>query len=186
MCRAQRTAPPAYLRQRATWSEDMEKKSIRRHEPRDSVLLFIGSIALPIAAGAIGSIFTMSSIGSWYSALVKPPFNPPNWVFGPVWTALYILMGISLYIVLKKTDDIRPVAVFVLQIILNTLWSFLFFGLRSPLAGMIGIVLLWLAIAINIAMFYRIDRKAAYLLIPYILWVSFAAILNLSIYILNR
>ena len=140
-------------------------------------------------AGAIGSIFTFSSVSTWYTTLIKPEFNPPNWVFGPVWTTLYILMGISLYLIWKKYEEGKnanpALTIFSIQLILNALWSILFFGLQSPLYGLIGIIPLWIAIALMIVKFYPLSRNAALLQIPYLLWVSFATILNASIWMLN-
>lgn len=149
----------------------------------------IGFIILSLLAGAIGSLFTFEAIPAWYASLSKPSFSPPNWVFAPVWTTLYILMGISAYLVWQKGWKKKPVrqalTLFAFQLLLNALWSFLFFGLRSPLYGFICIIFLWFSIAGCIRAFYPLDKKAAYLLIPYILWVSFAAILNFLIWALN-
>ena len=146
----------------------------------------IGSIVICQLAGILGSVFTVSSVSTWYVTLEKPFFNPPSWVFGPVWTALYLLMGISLYLVWTNRHRTRKaLSIFAVQLALNTLWSILFFGLRSPLTAFIEIVLLWVAIILSIIYFYRISRPAAYLLIPYLLWVSFAAVLNLSIVFIN-
>lgn len=137
-------------------------------------------------AGAFGAIFTLDAIPTWYAFLAKPTFSPPNWVFGPVWTALYILMGISAYLIWKQGKKAAfALQAFALQLILNALWSFLFFGMRSPAAGFAGIVPLWLSIAYCIDLFWGIDRRAAYLLVPYIAWVTFATLLNLSIWMLN-
>lgn len=147
------------------------------------------SIILCLLAGFIGSFFTASSISSWYSTLAKPFFNPPNYLFGPVWTLLYILMGISLYIIWTKKSNPKQkkfaIYLFAIQLILNTLWSILFFGLQNPLLAFIEIIFLWAAILLTIINFKKISKPAAYLLIPYILWVSFAAILNFSLYYLN-
>jgi translocator protein len=149
-------------------------------------LLF--AILICLLAGFIGSIFTMSSIMSWYSRLEKPYFNPPNYVFGPVWTVLYILMGIALYLVWAKKDADKQAAniAFFTQLTLNVIWSILFFGMQSPLFAFLEIILLWTAIVATIVEFYRISKAAAVLMMPYLLWVSFAAVLNLSIYLLNR
>ena len=140
-------------------------------------------------AGVIGSFFTTSSISTWYAALEKPSFVPPNWLFAPAWIILYLLMGISAYLIWIKGWENKKVKaalmVFILQLIFNIQWSVLFFGLQSPLYGFIKIVLLWLVILFTILKFYPISKTAAYLLIPYILWVSFAAMLNYSILILN-
>jgi tryptophan-rich sensory protein len=149
-------------------------------------LTLIICIVLPNLAGLIGSVFTSSSVSTWYTTLVKPSFNPPGWVFGPVWTTLYILMGISLYLIWtnKKRTNIA-LWMYGIQLVLNALWSFLFFGLRNPLAAFIEIIILWIAIVATIIYFYKISKPAAYLLIPYILWVSFAAVLNYSLFVLN-
>ena len=146
------------------------------------------SIVLCFVPAVLGSLFTVSSIGSWYTTLAKPWFTPPDWLFGPVWTVLYLLMGISLYRIWMHpgAPDIRlPVAVFGVQLALNALWSFLFFGLQSPRYGLLGIIPLWIAILATIGIFYPVDRKAAYLLVPYILWVTIASALNYAVYVLN-
>jgi translocator protein len=149
-------------------------------------LKLVISIGASLAAGALGSFFTANAIPDWYQWLAKPAFNPPNWVFGPVWTALYIMMGIAFYLVWTSKDFTRQAAVlFGTQLFLNFLWSILFFGLQSPQMAFAGIVVLWIAIALTMHEFYGIKKKAAYLLIPYILWVSFAAVLNYSIWMLN-
>jgi len=140
-------------------------------------------------AGLIGSVATFPSIPTWYASLEKPFFNPPNWLFGPVWTTLYALMGISAFLVWRKGIRDRQVKValgiFVAQLILNSLWSIVFFGLHSLLGGLIVILPLWVAILLSIVTFYRISKTAGVLLIPYILWVSFATLLNFSLWQLN-
>lgn len=152
-------------------------------------LKFIISILLCLAAGFIGSLFTTPSISSWYPSLIKPFFNPPNWIFAPVWTALFILMGVSLFLVwkkgFKKIQSKKALAFFSIQLVLNILWSVLFFGLHSPLSALICIILLWIAILLTIITFYKLSRTSAYLMIPYILWVSFASVLNIAIVALN-
>lgn len=149
----------------------------------------LASVLLCQFAGAVGSVFTASSLKDWYSLLEKPVFNPPSWVFFPVWTLLYTLMGISLYIVWEKGLNDRGVKIglliFGIQLVLNVLWSFLFFGLRSPYYGLIGIIFLWLTILMTIFQFRNISKAASYLLIPYLLWVSFAALLNYNLWTLN-
>lgn len=150
--------------------------------------ILLGFILLCLLAGIIGSIFTTSNIPTWYESLNKPSFNPPNWLFAPVWTTLYILMGISAFLIYKKglKKDIKfALGIFGLQLIFNTLWSILFFGLNSPLLGLICIIILWCLIVFTIKLFYKISKTAAYLLIPYIIWVSFATILNYFIWVLN-
>ena len=149
----------------------------------------IFSIFICLFAGFIGSYFTTPAIPTWFATLQKPSFAPPNWVFAPVWTSLYILMGISLFLVWQKGREDKTVKaaiyLFAGQLVLNALWSFVFFGLRSPLLGLIEIIILWIAILATILSFMKISRTAAYLLIPYILWVSFASIVNFSIWSLN-
>lgn len=149
----------------------------------------IMAIAVSELAGIIGSVFTISSIAGWYAALVKPKLAPPNWIFGPVWTTLFALMGIAAFLVWKKGLDRKDVKValgiFIAQLILNTLWSIIFFGLHSPGGALIEIVFLWLAILATMITFAKISRPAVWLLVPYILWVSFAGYLNFAIWSLN-
>ena len=139
--------------------------------------------------GVSGTPFTVSAIPTWYASLNRPPFSPPNWIFGPVWTLLYAMMGASIYLVFRegwKSKKVKEAfAYFVVQLVLNFSWSFLFFGLRNPLLGLIDIVLLWIAIFLTIKKFYKISKPAAYLLIPYLMWVTFASLLNLSIFLMN-
>jgi len=147
------------------------------------------SILIAESAGLIGSIFTSSAIPNWYAALNKPSFNPPGWLFGPVWVVLYALMGIASYLVWQKWDS-SPIAkaaviLYIIHLAFNSLWSILFFGLKNPGLAFVEILVLWGMILALIIIFYSVDRRAAYLMIPYILWVSFAAILNLSIWRLN-
>lgn len=147
------------------------------------------SLLIPLAAGVIGSIYTAPNIESWYNGLVKPALTPPNTIFAPVWTTLYIMMGIALFLVWRRGTHFPQVgaglAIFALQMGLNTLWSLAFFGMRNPLAGVIVIILLWLAIAATIAQFWRVSRWAGLFLVPYLCWVSFAAYLNISVWWLN-
>jgi translocator protein len=144
-------------------------------------------VALCQMAGVIGSVFTYQSIPTWYSALNKPWFTPPNWLFAPVWLSLFTLMGISLYWVLQKgVKNVKiPLAIFTSQLALNTLWNFLFFGLRNPLYGLVGIITLWLLIAATIIEFHKASKKAGLLLVPYIIWVTIATLLNYYVWILN-
>jgi len=147
------------------------------------------SLILPQLAGGIGALFTTPSVTSWYGTITKPSFNPPSWIFGPVWTTLFVLMGIAFYLVWQQGTN-RPqvrqaLAVFGVQLVLNTLWSIIFFGLHSPGAALIEIAFLWLAIAATIAFFAKISKPAAWLLAPYLAWVSFAAFLNFTIWRLN-
>lgn len=146
-------------------------------------------IAVSELAGIIGSVFTVSAIPNWYSTLIKPALNPPSWVFGPVWTMLYALMGIAAFLVWKngweRKDVKMALGVFGIQLFLNAIWSIIFFGLQSPGWALVDIVLLWLAIVWTMVVFYKISKSAAWLLVPYILWVSFAAYLNYAIWALN-
>ena len=153
------------------------------------VTRLIAAVAICLFAGYIGSIFTMPAIPTWYAALAKPALNPPAWVFGPVWTVLYVLMGVALYLVWSKGWGHKSVQVatgiFAVQLFLNILWSYLFFGLQAPILALIEIALLWVAILMTVGAFYRVSVPAAALLVPYLLWVSFAAYLNYGIYALN-
>jgi tryptophan-rich sensory protein len=147
------------------------------------------SIGLSLLAGFIGSFFTFDAITTWYTYLNKPWFNPPNWIFGPVWTALYILIGTAFYIIWKSKKNMsekRNAYIFYfLQLSLNALWSIVFFGLRSPPMAFLEVIFFWLSILFTIIYFSKISKIAAYLLYPYIAWVSFASILNATIILLN-
>ena len=140
-------------------------------------------------AGIIGSVFTAPAIAGWYTTLARPELAPPNWVFGPVWTTLFALMGVTAFLVWKKGLDRKDVkialGIFLGQLVLNTLWSIIFFGLHNPGAAFVEIIFLWLAILATIIAFAKISKLAAWLLVPYILWVSFAVYLNYAIWILN-
>ena len=146
-------------------------------------------ILLCQAIGGIGALFTTPEISGWYATLQKPSFNPPNWIFGPVWTTLFLLMGVSLWLILKKDTNAptRKTALiaFIIQLALNSIWSFLFFKLHSPLAGLIEITLLWVAIFFWIVKTYPISKTAAWMNFPYLAWVSFASVLNFWIWKLN-
>lgn len=139
--------------------------------------------------GILGNIFTVPAIPTWYASLNKPPFAPPNWLFGPVWTLLYFLMGISFCLNWqmdgKKKQTKEAVNYFLAQLVLNFMWSPIFFGLRSPLLGLITIIAMWTMTLLTIQKFYPLSKWSAYLLLPYLLWVSFATILNASIVVLN-
>jgi tryptophan-rich sensory protein len=148
------------------------------------------SIAVCELAGVVGSIFTVRKIPTWYAALKKPSFRPPNWLFGPVWTVLYLLMGIAAYLIWQEGSEnsavLNAMVVFGIQLVLNVLWSAVFFGLESPFGGLIVIAALWGAILLTIIRFLPVSVAAGLLLLPYIAWVSFAAVLNVAIYVLNR
>ena len=146
-------------------------------------------IFLCLSAGGIGSAFSASAIPTWYATLNKPSFSLPNWLFAPVWTLLYIMMGFAAALVWQKglqNPRVRTaLVIFLAQLILNMVWSVLFFGLRSPLYGFMDILFLWAMILVTIAQFSKVSTLAAALLIPYILWVTFASGLNLGIFLLN-
>jgi tryptophan-rich sensory protein len=147
------------------------------------------AVVLCELAGVVGSVFTFPSIPTWYASLEKPSFNPPNWLFAPVWLILYALMGVAAYFVWSKGLESKgakvALSVFVVQLFLNVLWSNVFFGLHSIFYGLVIIIALWLSIASTILAFAKVSKNAAALLFPYILWVSFAAILNYNIWLLN-
>ncbi len=147
------------------------------------------SIVICLLAGFLGSLFTTPAIPTWYAGLIKPVFSPPNYLFAPVWTTLYILMGISLYIVWGKKKDQKvkeALKLFAIQLFLNTIWSPIFFGAKNLFLALIIIIFMWIFILKTIHAFAKVDKKASYLLYPYIAWVSFASILNFSVWFLNR
>jgi benzodiazapine receptor len=154
------------------------------------IVKFFVSIALCQLAGVLGSLFTIPAIPGWYATLKKPVFSPPNWLFSPVWISLYTLMGISLFILWShvgiKPEVKKAMVFFFVQLGLNALWSVIFFGLRSPLAGLIEMAFLWSAIVLTILYFFSLSPWAGILLLPYLGWVSFAFVLNFSLWILNR
>lgn len=147
------------------------------------------SILVPLLVGAISGFFTSSGVNGWYATANKPWFNPPNWIFAPVWTALYILMGISLFLVWKsgaeKTIKQTAIILFAIQLALNFFWSFIFFKLQLPGWAFAEIILMWIMIFISILWFGKISSTAAWLLVPYISWVSFASVLNYAVWKLN-
>jgi benzodiazapine receptor len=150
--------------------------------------LFI-SILIPLLVGAVAGMFTSSGVNGWYAVANKPWFNPPNWIFAPVWTSLYVLMGIALFLVWKSesANSLKQTALvlFAIQLLLNFFWSFIFFKLQQPGWAFAEIVLMWLMILLTILWFGKISSTAAWLLVPYICWVSFASVLNYSIWKLN-
>lgn len=153
------------------------------------ILKLVASVILCQVAGFLGSVFTTPAIPTWYKTLNKPFFTPPNWIFSPVWIILFIMMGISLFFVWRESGrpGFKPALLFFfLQLILNVFWSIAFFGLRSPWLGLMDIVALWIAIFLTIRYFLRVSKFAGVLLIPYLVWVSLATLLNFSIWILNR
>lgn len=154
-----------------------------------NALTLITTIVISQSAGLVGAVFTSPAIPGWYAGINKPTLNPPSWIFGPVWITLYTLMGISAFLIWKKGWEKKMVRkalyVFGLQLILNASWSIVFFGLQSPAGAFAIIVALWLSILWTMILFHNISKPAMWLLVPYILWVSFAGYLNFSIWMLN-
>jgi translocator protein len=150
---------------------------------------FLVSIILTMGIGFLGSVFTMPEIQGWYLHLNKPVWNPPNWLFAPVWSALYLSMGIALFRVWKKDAESDrkqwAIIIFAAQLLLNFCWSFIFFKQHQLGWAFVELVVMWLAILLTIIGFSRIDKLAAWLLVPYISWVSFAGILNYTVWHLN-
>jgi len=153
------------------------------------VAKLIASLLAVFLVAAIGSIFTTSSIPTWYAGLQKPIFTPPDWLFAPAWTVLYILMAVAAFLVWRQ--GLRTLGVkgallaYLVQLVLNILWSVIFFGLKSPLFGMVVILLLWFGIIVTTARFFWISRAAAWLMMPYVLWATFASALNIGVFVLN-
>lgn len=147
------------------------------------------SLVAPQLAGLIGSLFTRDAISEWYVELVRPTIAPPSWIFAPVWTTLYLLMGIACYLVwrkgIKECGVMLALGLFAGQLVLNTLWSIIFFGARNPGLAFAEIIVLWCAIVATMVAFYRVSRPAMWLLVPYLAWVSFAGYLNYSFWMLN-
>lgn len=153
------------------------------------MIKLIVSLVLPLGLGSIAGIFAAPSVPEWYATLNRPSFNPPVWIFGPVWTTLYFLMGISLFLIWKQdTSKERNLAilVFMFQLLFNFSWSFIFFYFNMIGFALIEIILLWISIVIMLVLFYKIKPIAAYINIPYLLWVTFATVLNGSYFLLNR
>ena len=142
----------------------------------------VGAIALCEGAGIIGSLFTVSSIQNWYAFLNKPSFSPPNYLFGPVWTILYVLMGIAFYLVRKNKFAVK---LFLVHLFFNAVWSIIFFGLHDIALALVDILVMWGMIIAMILKFYPIKKTASYLLLPYIMWVTLATVLNYAVWVLN-
>ena len=155
----------------------------------NNISKLIIAVAIPVAVGATSGFFTVTGVESWYQSINKPLWNPPDWIFGPVWTTLYILMGIALYLVwnsdtssaLKRT----AITLFSIQLIFNFFWSFIFFNQQQIGWALVEIIMMWIAILLTIFSFAKISTAAAWLLVPYICWVSFATVLNYTIWNLN-
>jgi translocator protein len=155
---------------------------------KSQIFKLLASLTLPLGIGAIAGIFTSQAVPVWYATLNRPSFNPPNWLFGPVWTTLYILMGISLFLIWKQDKSKErnfAILSFIIQLTLNFAWSFIFFYFNRIGLALVDIILLWIGIVMMLVLFYRIKLIAAYINIPYLLWVSFASILNASYFLLN-
>ena len=174
------------------WSEGSSlMEMIARTGVKRSRFQWLGlvvSIVVCFGVAALGSRATDPNIDGWYAALRKPPWNPPNWVFGPVWSVLYLLMAVAAWLVWRRRDFARvslPLALFGVQLVLNGLWSVLFFGWHRPDLALIEIVFLWSAILATMLAFRRVVPLATRLLVPYLLWVSFAAVLNFTIWRMN-
>jgi len=156
---------------------------------KQNIFKLVFSIIIAQLAGIFGSIFTIPAVTTWYTTLEKPSFNPPDWIFTPVWITLFTLMGIALFLVWKKGLE-KPgvktaMMIFGIQLLLNAFWSVFFFGLQTPMYALIEILVLWVAIVWTITAFFNISRAASFLLMPYFLWVSFAMVLNFYIWQLN-
>lgn len=163
----------------------MEQKTLSR------TFKIIVMIVTCVVVGAISGLLTQKGVDTWYPTIKKPSFNPPNWVFAPVWTTLYVLMGIAAGLVWHEIDRQKETArkgltFFAIQLGLNALWSFIFFGLNNPFLAFIEIILLWLMIYETFVQFNKVNKIAGYLFIPYLLWVTFATALNGAIWWLNR
>lgn len=155
---------------------------------RSNIVKLILSLILPLSIGGFAGMFTSKAIPVWYATLNSPSFNPPNWLFGPVWTTLYLIMGFSLYLIWKQEKSKErnlAILVFFIQLALNFAWSFIFFYFNNIGLAFAEIIILWLSIVVMLFQFYKIKPLAAYINIPYLLWVSFASMLNLSYFLLN-
>lgn len=150
------------------------------------MIRFVASVAVCEAAGAVGSLFTISAISVWYAALQKPWFTPPNWLFAPVWLLLYFLMGVTLYLLWGRRPRSKgALGAFGVQLALNVTWSAVFFGAHELFYGFVVILALWVAILVTMALSYRVSKSAVALFVPYILWVTIASALNYYIWVLN-
>jgi len=155
-----------------------------------SIAVLIVAVLVPLAVGILGSFSTMDSVRTWYPSLVRPSFAPPTWVFGPVWTALYAMMGVASWLVWRQgfaQPEVRgALAVYGVQLVFNLIWSWLFFGLQRPFLALLDIVVLLVLIVVSVIRFAAVDRRAALLLLPYLAWVAFATVLNGGFWWLNR
>lgn len=156
----------------------------------NNTLKLIIAIAIPIIVGGTSGFFTATGVESWYQTIARPTWNPPGWIFGPVWTTLYVMMGISLFLVWKEDTSVElkkiGIALFAIQLVLNFFWSFIFFNQHQIGWALVEIVAMWVFILLTIFAFAQVNKAAAWLLVPYISWVSFATILNFTIWQLNK
>ena len=147
------------------------------------------AITAVVAASTLGQVATYPNLAPWYAGLIKPSFNPPNWIFGPVWTTLYVLSAFAVWRILRLPEDSKTrrlaLTLFFLQLVLNAVWSWMFFGAHNPLLGVMNIIPQFLVIIATVVTFYRLDRLAAWCLVPLAAWVAFASILNIAIWRLN-
>lgn len=156
----------------------------------NNTLKLIIAIAIPLIVGGTSGFFTATGVESWYQTIARPTWNPPGWLFGPVWTTLYIMMGISLFLVWKEDTSVElkkiGIALFAVQLVLNFFWSFIFFDQHQIGWALVEIIAMWVFILLTIFAFAQVNKAAAWLLVPYISWVSFATILNYTIWQLNK
>lgn len=156
----------------------------------NNVVKFIIAVAIPLVVGSLSGFFTVTGVESWYQTINKPAWNPPNWLFGPVWTTLYVMMGVALFIIWKSdtSTELKKIAytLFAIQLVFNFFWSFIFFNQHLVGWALIEMVIMWVFILLTIFSFAQVDKIAAWLLVPYNSWVSFAIILNYTIWQLNR
>jgi len=154
-----------------------------------SAVRLIISVAVCEGVGLLGAVFTTPAIPTWYASLAKPPITPPSWLFAPAWTLLYLLMGIAAFLVWQKGLGERRVRaaliIFLVQLVLNFLWSAAFFGLESPAYGVLVIIPLWLMILLTTVLFFRVRAVSGWLMVPYLLWTTFASVLNMWFWVLN-
>ena len=156
----------------------------------NNTLKLIIAIAIPLIVGGTSGFFTATGVESWYQTIARPTWNPPGWIFGPVWTTLYVMMGISLFLVWKEDASVElkkiAIALFTVQLVLNFFWSFIFFNQHQIGWALVEIIAMWVFILLTIFAFAQVNKAAAWLLVPYISWVSFATILNFTIWQLNK
>jgi len=153
------------------------------------IIKLVASLLLPLAIGGIAGIFTAEAVPGWYASLNQPTFNPPNWVFGPVWTTLYLILGVSLFLIWELPSNRErnlAILVFMIQLLFNFGWSFFFFYFKMIGVALIEIIALWIMIIVMLVQFYKLKPLAAYINIPYALWVTFATVLNGAYFLLNR